>query len=81
MNEPEHLAKGMFADSLPGNPKPFAHALTNFDSISIQSDQAKMILWTLMAMAYGQAATIDLYDEWRRLNEVRKNNEETQTQT
>jgi hypothetical protein len=66
------IQDAMFAGSIPCNPKPFANGLTEFDSASIQSDEAKKILWVLMAQAYGQLATIDLMDEYSRLSETRQ---------
>lgn len=61
------IQDAMFANSLPCNPKPFAAGLAEFDSGSIRSDEAKRILWVLMAQAYGELATIDLCNEWKRL--------------
>ncbi len=64
-----------FADgSFPGNPIPFATALAThvreFGTDSIKSDDAKKILWILMTQAYGQLATINLSDEWDRLEKT-----------
>ena len=60
------------SDSLPCNPIPFARGLADYvrdrDSNAIKSDEAKAILWILLAQAYGQFATIDVGDEWRRLD-------------
>jgi hypothetical protein len=66
------IQDAMFANSIPCNPKPFANGLTEFDSVSIQSDEAKRILWVLMAQSYGQLATIDLTREYMRLSETRQ---------
>lgn len=66
------IQDAMFASSFPCNPRPFANALTEFDPSSIQSDEAKRILWVLMAQAYGQLATIDLTREYMRLSETRQ---------
>ena len=64
--------------SFPCNPIPFANGLAEHVSAngtdSIESDQAKRILWILMAQAYGQIATIDLCDEWRRLTKNETSN-------
>jgi hypothetical protein len=64
----------MFNSSFPCNPIPFAKGLAELvkqeGTDSIQSDNAKSILWVLMAQAYGQIATIDLCDEWRRLDKT-----------
>lgn len=58
----------------PCNPLPFAAALGDhvreFGTDSIKSDEAKRLLWILMAQAYGQMHTIDLNDEWDRLYRV-----------
>ncbi len=60
--------------SFPCNPIPFANALAEhvreFGTDSIKSDDAKKILWILMTQAYGQLATIDLSDEWDRLEKT-----------
>lgn len=69
----DRVKNAMFSSSFPCNPKPFANALfENFDAESIKSDEAKQILWVLMAQAYGQLATIDLHNEWRRLYDLNK---------
>ena len=56
----------------PCNPLPFCNALADEvrqnGTDAIRSDSAKATLWILMAQAYGQLATIDLCDEWDRLN-------------
>lgn len=61
----------MFSPSFPINPIPFAEGLAKLVRLegtgSITSDEAKSILWVLMAQAYGQLTTIDLCDEWSRL--------------
>jgi len=68
------LTNAMFSDSFPVNPIPFAHGLADYVSDngtkSIQSDEAKRILWVLMAQAYGQMGKLDLTDEWQRLHNV-----------
>ncbi len=60
--------------SFPCNPIPFATALAThvreFGTDSIKSDDAKKILWILMTQAYGQLATINLSDEWDRLEKT-----------
>jgi hypothetical protein len=66
------IQDAMFANSIPCNPKPFVNALAEFDSSSISSDEAKRILWVLMAQAYGQLATISLMSEYSRLSETRQ---------
>jgi hypothetical protein len=71
--ELDRVKDAMFANSFPCNPKPFANALAeHFDSTSIKSDEAKQILWVLMAQAYGQIATIDLYKEYQRLDDAHR---------
>ena len=56
---------------LPCNPIPFASGLADLirenGTDSIKSKDAKRILWILMSQAYGQLATIDLCDEWDKL--------------
>ncbi len=69
--ERNNLTTAMFSSSFPVNPLPFANGV--FDLVkeqgtdAIKSDEAKRVLWVLMAQAYGQMATIDLSDEWDRL--------------
>jgi hypothetical protein len=73
MSDLNRIKDAMFANSMPCNPKPFAHALAeNFDSASIKTDEAKQLLWVLMAQAYGELATIDLYEEYKRLSDLKK---------
>ena len=54
--------------SFPCNPIPFANGLADHvrkhGTDSIKSDEAKRLLWVLMAQSYGQLATIDLCDEY-----------------
>jgi hypothetical protein len=68
------LTNAMFSDSFPVNPIPFAHGLADYVSDngtdSIKSDEAKRILWVLMAQAYGQLDMVDLHTEWQRLHNV-----------
>ena len=61
-----------FADEcFPCNPIPFAVGLAQLvrdrGTDSIKSDDARKILWILMAQCYGQMATVDLSKEWDRL--------------
>jgi hypothetical protein len=69
-----NLTQAMFSPSFPGNPIPFAKGLVELvrseGTNSIQTDEAKSILWILMAQAYGQLATIDLHTEWSRLDKT-----------
>jgi hypothetical protein len=69
-----NLTQAMFSPSFPINPIPFAKGLAELvrkeGTNSIQSDEAKSILWVLMAQAYGQLATIDLHSEWSRLDKT-----------
>jgi hypothetical protein len=68
------LSQAMFSPSFPCNPIPFAKGLAELvkseGTDSIRSDNAKRILWVLMAQAYGQLATIDLCVEWGRLDKT-----------
>lgn len=72
-HEFKRLAGAMFATSLPCNPIPFARGLADLVSDngtdSIKSDNAKRVLWILIAQAYGEVATIDLCEEWSRLKD------------
>ena len=69
-----NLTNAMFSDAFPCNPIPFAQGLANFvkdnGTRSIESDEAKRILWVLMAQAYGQLNMVDLSGEWQRLHNV-----------
>ncbi len=75
MNEQRYknLTEAMFDTSMPVNPIPFAIGLadlvkergTNF----IKTDEAKKILWVLLAQSYGELSMIDLSTEWKRLYE------------
>lgn len=70
------LTEAMFSSALPSNPIPFASGLGDLvrenGSDSISSDEAKKILWVLMAQAYGSLSTVSLCDEWSRLNMLNK---------
>jgi len=65
------LSLAMFSESFPVNPIPFATGLATFvkknGTDSIKTDDAKQILWILMAQAYGMMGTVDLSHEWGRL--------------
>ena len=65
------VTTAMFNESFPINPIPFAIGLADLirseGTYAIKSDQAKRILWVLMAQSYGQLATISMMDEWSRL--------------
>lgn len=67
------LTEALNSPCFPCNPIPFATGLANYvrenGTDSIQSDDAKRILFILMAQAYGQLATIDLSSEWCRLSD------------
>jgi len=66
------LTEAMFNPSFPINPIPFANGLADHvrenGTDSIQSDEAKKILWVLIAQAYGQLSKVDLCDEYDRLS-------------
>jgi len=68
------LRNAMFDMSMPCNPIPFANGLADLvrenGTMSIQSDDAKRILWVLIAQSYGCMAAVDLSDEWDRLRDV-----------
>jgi len=71
--EHEKAIAAMFDSSFPVNPIPFALTLAKMCKSGgtdiIQTDEARMVLWTLMAQSYGQLATVSLYEEWSRLYE------------
>jgi hypothetical protein len=73
----DQCAVAMFSPSFPCNPQPFASAIKELVSLegtdAIRSDKGKQILWVLMAQAYGQLSTIDLCDEWSRLEKTLDN--------
>jgi len=66
------LQNAMFAPSFPCNPIPFANGIVegcqNNGSDFIKSDEGKRILFVLNAIAYGQLATIDMIDEYNKLD-------------
>lgn len=70
--EHEKVITAMFSNSFPVNPIPFALTLAKMikegGTDTIQSDEARMVLWTLIAQSYGQLAEISLFDEWSRLH-------------
>ena len=66
MNENlEKLAKAMFLPSLPCNPIPFCNGLAEGCKLNgtdwIRSDEAKMIMHTILQQMYGQAYQIDSF--------------------
>lgn len=73
------IKKAMFDSGFPCNPRPFLNGLHEFvkenGTDSIRSDDAKQMLWVLMAQAYGQMSSIDLCDEWQRLYQLNQNRE------
>ena len=73
------LTEALNSPCFPCNPIPFANGLADHvrenGTDSIRSDDAKRILWILMAQAYGQLATIDLHTEWCSLSDLYSNNE------
>jgi len=74
-NQVKNLMNAMFSESFPPNPIPFAMGLADYvkDNCtdSITSDEAKRILGVLMAQSYGQLSTIDLCEEWDRLERTK----------
>jgi hypothetical protein len=72
----QSLHESMFSESFPCNPRPFLTGLNEFVTAngtdSLKSDEAKQILWTIIAQAYGQLTTIDMADEWTRLNKAKQ---------
>lgn len=74
-NDIKEHGEAMFADAFPCNPRPFLRILNlGLEARGtgwIESDEAKRILFVVIALAYGQLATIDLVEEWRRLKETK----------
>jgi hypothetical protein len=70
-NRLKNLITAMFNSSFPVNPVPFANGISelvmNGNTEDIKSDEARAMLWVLMAQSYGQMAKLDLCDEWGRL--------------
>jgi len=70
-NRLKNLTTAMFNSSFPVNPVPFANGISelvmNGNTEDIKSDEARAMLWVLMAQSYGQMAKLDLCDEWGRL--------------
>ena len=68
--------RALQSECFPCNPRPFAAELGKLvaenGTDSIKSDEAKALLWILMAQAYGQMARIDLCTEWDRLDKFLK---------
>jgi hypothetical protein len=63
--------KAFKCEAVPCNPIPFANRIVELvkgNTGNVQSDEVKACLWILNSQAYGQLATIDLCDEWDRLN-------------
>lgn len=69
-----NLIHAFQSPSFPVNPIPFAHGLAELvkakGTDAIKSDEAKAILWVLIGQAYGQLATVDLCNEWDRLDKA-----------
>ena len=72
----QRLQSAMFSPAFPCNPLPFLIGLTEHvrenGSDAIETDEAKRVLWVLMAQSYGQLASIDLHDEWIRLEGIQR---------
>ena len=61
-----------YNNSLPVNPLPFLeriYTLVKGNYSRIKEDDVKACIWILNYMAYGQAETISMSDEWLRLTE------------
>ncbi len=71
MTTNEKLFTALESDAFPCNPIPFANGLAEYVRENgtdwIRDDNARRLLWILMAQSYGQLATIDLCAEWERL--------------
>ena len=66
MTDLKELAKAMFQTSMPSNPVPFLIGLEKGcreNPDFIKTDHGKMILFTLLQMAYGQAFLLDSVDK------------------
>jgi len=72
MNELNELSSAMFNTSFPCNPNPFLNGLKEGIKANgmdwIKSDQAKKILYVLIAQSHGQAFNIDSFTEYTNLN-------------
>lgn len=71
---PADLFTAFKQDSFPVNPQPFANAIAagckEFGTDWIRSDEARALLFVLMAQSHGQLARINLFEEWARLNKL-----------
>jgi hypothetical protein len=71
MYDPQ-LDRALFLNAMPCNPNPFlrglVEGLTERGTRWLRTNEAKRILWIVMAQAYGQLAVIDLTKEWDRLH-------------
>jgi|ETNvirenome_6_85_1030632.scaffolds.fasta_scaffold29331_4 hypothetical protein len=58
-------------ESMACNPLPFLHGIAELvrdtGTDAIQGDDAKRMLWMVIAQAYGQMEQVDLCEEWSRL--------------
>jgi len=70
MNPQNELSQAMFLPSSPCNPIPFANGLVEGCKQNgidwIQSDEAKMILFTILQQAYGTAFLLDSFKEFQK---------------
>jgi len=80
--EHERAIEAMFGQSFPVNPIPFALTLAKMckqgGTDTIKTDEARMVLWTLMTQSYGQLSTISMFEEWNRLHDKYKSIREEQ---
>ena len=71
ITENQKLSLAMFSESFPCNPLPFANGLINGVRENgtdwITSDQAKRIMFVLIAQSYGQGFNIESYQEYTNL--------------
>lgn len=67
----QDLEKGLTNPGFPCNSIPFAKGIADGVKLNgtdwIKSDQAKRILFVLIAQAYGQFFGLDSYNEYKRL--------------
>jgi len=69
-----NLASAMFAPSFPCNPLPFlnglAEGIKENGSDYIMTDEAKRMLFVVIAQSYGQLFNIDSLTEYQRLSKI-----------
>ena len=79
MSDLRRLQDARFSPAMPCTPMPCLLGLTDMvqqrGSSALETDEAKQILWVLMAQSYGQLASIDLCCEYSRLSAAKADRE------